>query len=119
ELGLIGNDRLGLKVSDDGGTWRRVFEVDPANGRARFDQGAGRVETTVFTASGSYTPPDWARLLEVRCLGGGGGGGAGAVGAGGTLRSGGGGGGGGGLSVAMWRSELLSGDLTVIIGSGG
>uniref|UniRef100_UPI0028ABA6E2 DUF2793 domain-containing protein n=1 Tax=Brevundimonas sp. TaxID=1871086 RepID=UPI0028ABA6E2 len=86
ELGLIGDDDLSLKVSADGGTWRRAFAVDRATGRVAFDQGATRLETTVFTGAGVYSPPAWARWIEAVCIGGGGGGGAGQSGTAGTAR---------------------------------
>jgi hypothetical protein len=118
ELGLIGDDDLTLKVSPDGGTWREALRIDKDDARIWFAQGAARAETVRITASGDFSPPDWARLLIVTAIGGGGGGGAGAFGASG-VRQGGGGGGGGGLSRAIWRIEDLPGDLTVSLGAGG
>ncbi len=119
ELGLIGDDDLSLKVSADGGTWRRAFAVDRATGRVAFDQGATRLETTVFTGAGVYSPPAWARWIEAVCIGGGGGGGAGQSGAAGTARLGGAGGGAGGRSEGRWTRAALTGDLTVTPGGGG
>ncbi|MDQ1154017.1 DUF2793 domain-containing protein [Brevundimonas sp. SORGH_AS_0993] len=119
ELGLIGDDDLSLKVSADGGTWRRAFAVDRATGRVAFDQGAARLESAVFTGAGVYTPPVWARWIEIACIGGGGGGGAGQAGAAGTARLGGGGGGAGGRSEARWARAALTGDLTITPGGGG
>jgi hypothetical protein len=118
EFGLIGDDDLVLKVSADGADWSEAFRIDAEDGRAWFARGAGRAEAVLLTAGGSWSPPDWARLLSVTAVGGGGGGGAGAFGTGG-LRNGGGGGGGGGLSTALWRSADLPGPLTVSIGAGG
>jgi hypothetical protein len=118
ELGLIGDDDLVLKVSADGADWSEAFRIDAEDGRAWFAQGAGRAEAVLLTAGGSWSPPDWARLLSVTAVGGGGGGGAGAFGASG-LRNGGGGGGGGGLSTALWRAADLPGALTIAIGAGG
>ncbi|MFC5345476.1 DUF2793 domain-containing protein [Brevundimonas staleyi] len=118
ELGLIGDDDLTLKVSPDGAIWRQALRIDRDDARIWFDQGAARAETVRLTASGDFTPPDWARLLIVTAIGGGGGGGAGAFGSSG-VRPGGGGGGGGGLSRVVWRVEDLPGDLTVSIGAGG
>jgi len=119
ELGLIGDDDLSLKVSQDGSEWRRVFGVDRTTGRIAFDQGAARLETAVFTLDGLYTPPPWARWIEAVCIGGGGGGSAGAAGPAGTARLGGGGGGAGGFSRARWAGAALTGTLAITVGVGG
>jgi hypothetical protein len=118
ELGLIGDDDLGLKVSADGSTWRDVLRVDRTSGRALFAVGAGRRETTTFSGDGDYTPPAWARTVEAVLVGGGGGGGAGVFGATGA-RFGGGGGGAGGVAFASWPAEQLAAGLTVTVGGGG
>lgn len=118
ELGLVGDDDLRLKVSDDGSGWHDAFVVARATGRATFALGAGRRAVTVFSSNGSYSVPAWARSIEAVMLGGGGGGGAGAFGASGS-RFGGGGGGAGGISRGEWPAELLSGALTVAVGVGG
>ena len=118
ELGLVGDDDLRLKVSADGSDWRDVFAVDRATGRTVFAKGAGRRAVTAFTASGTYTPPDWARSVEAVAVGGGGGGGSGAFGSSGA-RPGGGGGGAGGISRVEWSADLLGGVLIVTVGSGG
>ena len=107
ELGLIGDDDLRLKVSADGGTWVEAFVVDAASGRVTFPRGAGRAAVTVFSASGSYAVPAWARTVEAIVVAGGGGGGAGASGPGGTVRFGGGGGGAGGSNRAEWPAAAL------------
>lgn len=75
ELGLIGDDDLGLKACDDAGTWRSVWRVDRATGRIAFDQGAVRRETTLFTSDDDYALPAWACWVEATCVGGGGAGG--------------------------------------------
>lgn len=118
EFGLIGDDDLVLNVSADGTDWSEAFRIDAEDGRAWFPRGAGRAEAVLLTAGGSWSPPDWARVLSVTAVGGGGGGGPGASGASG-LRNGGGGGGGGGLSTALWRAADLPGALTIAIGAGG
>ncbi len=118
ELGLIGDDDLRLKVSDDGSAWHEALRIDGDVGRVWFPHGASRAETTQVTAGGAYVPPDWARVVTVVALGGGGGGGSGAFGASG-VRPGGGGGGGGGLSGATWRVEDLPGGVSIAIGAGG
>ncbi|WP_284150803.1 DUF2793 domain-containing protein [Brevundimonas albigilva] len=119
ELGLVGNDDLSLKVSADGGTWRTAWSVDRATGRVSFDQGAARVESVLFTADAAYSPPAWARWIEVVAIGGGGGGGSGMAGAAGTVRYGGGGGGAGGVSEARWPAAVLDGDILIDVGPGG
>lgn len=118
ELGLLGDDDVRLKVSDDGSVWHEALRIDAEIGRIWFQKGALRAETAQVTADGAYVPPDWARVLTVVALGGGGGGGIGAFGAGG-VRPGGGGGGAGGLSAATWRVEDLPASLSIVIGSGG
>jgi len=118
ELGLIGDDDLTLKVSADGVVWRSALGVDRSTARVTFAQGAARRETTVVTSGGAWSPPAWARTVEVVAVGGGGGGGAGAFGPSGA-RYGGGGGGAGGVSRAVWPAEQLSAGLTVVIGAGG
>ncbi len=119
ELGLIGDDDLTLKVSEDGAIWQVALSVDRATGRVTTPLGALRSEDTVLTANGSWTLPVWARLVEVLCVGAGGGGAGGQFGAAGTDRFGGGGGGAGGVSMAAWPAASLTGALTVTVGSGG
>lgn len=119
ELGLIGEDQFGLKVSADGSTWREALKVDPADGRVRFSQGATRREAHLFTEDAVWSPPEWARWIEATVVGGGGGGAAGASGPAGTERVGGGGGGGGGQSHAVWSVASLTGALDLSVGTGG
>ena len=59
EIGLIGDDDLRLKVSPDGATWVDALSVDADTGRCAFPLGAARIETTVLTADGGWTPPAW------------------------------------------------------------
>jgi len=118
ELGLIGDDRLSLKVSTDGSTWREALRVDPDDGRVLFPAGALRTEASLLTGSTSYAPPAWARMLTITAIGGGGGGGVGAFAASGD-RSGGGGGGGAGVSVLRCGAADLSGSLAIVVGAGG
>ena len=119
EVGLVGDDDLVLKVADDAGVWREALRFDRATGRAGFAFGAGRSETVVLTESGLWSPPDWARSVEVRITAGGGGGGLGAFSPLGVARLGGGGGGAGGLAMAVWTAAQLEGGLTIEIGEGG
>lgn len=118
ELGLIGDDDLTLKVSADGAVWRPALAVDRASGRVTFAQGSARRETTILTSGGAWSPPAWARTVEVVAIGGGGGGGAGAFGVSGA-RYGGGGGGAGGVSRAVWPADQLTAGLTAVVGAGG
>lgn len=118
ELGLIGDDDLQLKVSADGAAWTQAARIDRVTGRVWFDAGAGRRETTVFTASGTYVVPTWARSIEAVVVSGGGGGANGAFGASG-VRLGGGGGQAGGVARVSWSAAAVSGSLTVTIGVGG
>lgn len=119
ELGLIGDDDLILKVSADGGAWQEAMRIEAATGAATFAGGVGRVESTTLTADASWSPPAWARRVEILAAGGGGGGGAGMAGPNGTARFGGGGGGAGGVSRLMWSIDQLGGDLDITVGSGG
>ena len=118
ELGLLGDDDLRLKVSADGTVWHAVTRVDRATGRAWFDQGATRRETTILATDGDYALPAWARTIRVLAVGGGGGGGAGAFGVSG-LRHGGGGGGAGGVALADWPADQIGAGLHVQIGAAG
>ena len=118
EIGLIGDDDLRLKVSPDGSVWHDALIVDADTGACTFPSGAVRIETTVLTADGSWTPPAWARWVEATAIGAGGGGGAGAQGAAGSVRFG-GGGGGGGLSLARLPASALSAGISAAVGGGG
>ena len=121
EFGLAGDDDFRLKVSDDGATWREALAVDRATGKATFARSPLRPsEVSVFTASGSYAVPAWARRLTLVCIGGGGGGGSGAAGTNAANRSGGGGGGAGGRSRdEIDVAELSGSTLTVVVGAAG
>ncbi len=121
EFGLAGSDDATLKVSHDGAIWHDAFTVARGTGRTTFALSPLRQsQVSVFTAGGSYSPPAWARRLQLVCIGGGGGGGAGASGTTAANRAGGGGGGGGGRSCEeIDVAELSGGALTITIGAGG
>jgi hypothetical protein len=119
EIGLVGGDNLSLRVSPDGGTWTNVFTVERTTGAATFDKGVLREELAVFTASGTWTKPDWARTVTVTAMGGGGGGGGARRGAAGTVRNGGGGGGAGALNSETFSAAEIGATLTVTVGAGG
>lgn len=119
EIGLIGGDDLKLKVSPDGAAWHDALTVDADTGRCAFPLGAARIETTILTADGGWTPPDWARWVEATVIGAGGGGGAGAQGSAGTVRFGGGGGGAGGISQTRLSALAVSAGISATVGAGG
>lgn len=119
ELGLIGDNNLGLKVSSDGVTWRDALSVDRTTGRVGFAMGATRSETTLIHADATWTVPAWARRVEILAVGGAGGGGAGACGAAGLTRYGGAGGGAGGVSVLSCAASDLAASLTLVVGAAG
>jgi len=119
EFGLLGNDDFGLKVSPDGSGWHDAFLVDRNDGSVSFPKGAQRVEVAVFTESGSWAKPDWARLVVVEAIGGGGGGGAGACGDDTLDRFGGGGGAAGGVSRLTLLASEIGGTLTITLGAAG
>ena len=111
ELGLIGDEAFSLKTSADGGDWREALRVLPESGRVVAPAGAGRAERWLITASGTWTPPAWARLLQIEAVGGGGGG------LGGTA---GGLGGAPGARRDRWLAvEALDGPLSISLGAGG
>jgi hypothetical protein len=119
EFGLLGNDDFGLKVSPDGSAWHDAFFVDRNNGSVSFPKGAQQAEVAVFTASGSWTKPAWARLVVIEAIGGGGGGGSGASGDDTADRYGGGGGAAGGVSRLTLLAAEIGGTLAISVGSAG
>jgi hypothetical protein len=119
EFGLLGNDDFGLKVSPDGSAWHDAFFVDRSDGSVSFPKGAQRAEVAVFTESGSWTKPDWARIVVVEAIGGGGGGGSGACGDDTLDRYGGGGGAAGGVSRLTLLASEIGGTLTISVGAAG
>jgi len=120
EFGLIGGDDFKLKVSPDGSAWSNVMSVDRTSGRATFTLSALRqTQVDVFTSSGTYTVPSWARRLQIVCIGGGGGGGSGAAGTNAAARGGGGGGASGARVEEIFDVSELPSSLTVTVGAGG
>ncbi len=119
ELGTTGDDDLHLKVSPDGSSWKEAMVVDRSTGAATFAYGSGQMQVDVFTASGSWDKPAWARRIEIWCVGGGGGGGSGRRGAAGTDRRGGGGGAAGSLSSDTFLASELGSTLSIVVGAGG
>jgi hypothetical protein len=120
EFGLIGGDDFKLKVSPDGSTWKDVMSVDRTTGRAAFTLSAShQTQVDVFTSSGTYTVPTWARRLRICCIGAGGGGGSGASGTNAAIRTGGAGGGAGGRTEEQIDVSEVGASLTVTVGSGG
>jgi hypothetical protein len=119
ELGLTGDDDFHLKVSPDGSSWTEALVIDRTTGRATFAVSPQRLQLDVFTASGSYNVPDWARQLRIVCIGGGAGGGSAAAGSNASARLGGQGGGSGGVSDELFDVDELDATLTITIGAAG
>ena len=77
----------------------------------------GLISETTFTASGTYTIPAGATLLEITLIGAGAGGSGGRTGA--SVYNGGGPGGGGGGGVILWQGVNGLTSLSVSVGAGG
>jgi hypothetical protein len=119
EIGLAGDDDVHLKVSPDGVTWTEALVIAAATGRAVFAKGALRSETSIFTASGTWTKPDWARRIRVEAIGGGAGGGSGGLRDTGVAVGGGGGGAGGLIVTYEFDAADVPPSVAVAIGTGG
>lgn len=118
ELGLAGSDGFSLKVSATGAAWVTALVVDPASGAVDMPA-TPAVQIDKFTASGTWTRPDWARRVRILAVSGGGGGGSGGLRAPGVAIAGGGGGAPGAMSeVEMLASELTA-TVAVTVGAGG
>ncbi|PZQ16967.1 MAG: hypothetical protein DI565_06140 [Ancylobacter novellus] len=118
EIGLLGSDALGLKVSPDGAAWIEALSVDPATGAVSLPA-TPAVQLDRFTASGTWTKPGWAKRVRVMMVGAGGGGGSGRVGATATAAAGGGGGAPGAYVEADFVAADLTSTVAVTIGGGG
>lgn len=116
ELGLSGDDRFRLKVSNDGSTWRDAIAVDPDTGAVQMPLSPG-VIAKIYASTAAWTKPDGLRKALAIVVGGGGGGG-GVVGNGADA-VGGGGGGGGGIAVSLLDAAALGSSLSVTVGGGG
>ncbi len=119
EFGTTGDDNLHLKVSPDGTVWKEAMVVDRTSGAATFAFGSGQTQVDVFTVSGTWTKPAWARRVRFILLGGGAGGSSGRRGAAATERRGGGGGSSAGIVDEEFTAAELPATLSVDVGNGG
>jgi len=81
--------------------------------------GSASSETTVYTASATWTKPSGAKYVIAEIVSPGGGGGGGRVGDTGTLRGGGGGGGAGGHIIVRLDASELGATEDVLVGAPG
>ncbi len=119
ELGLAGDENVRIKVSPDGVIWKDALVIDRSTGAINHPFGAGQYQVDVFTASGSWTKPVWARTVRIVLMGGGAGGSSGRRGAAGTDRRGGGGGSSAGIVDEQFPASELPAILEVDVASGG
>ncbi len=90
-----------------------------SNAQEQLNTKATIVDVQVFEASGTWTKPSGASLVEVICIGGGGGGASGTKQASGTATSGGGSGASAAISNRKFAASLLGSTETVTVAAGG
>lgn len=83
------------------------------------DGDISQVQVDIFTTSGTYTKPSWAKSIYVDVQAAGGGGGSGRKGAPGTISVGGGGGASGGRSIFTFEASNITSTVAVTVGAGG
>lgn len=115
---------VGIGTSSPGQKLTVAGTVESTSGGFKFPDGTTQTtgaleQVDIFTSSGTYTKPSWAKTIEVICIGGGGGGGSGRKGANGAARCGGGGGTGSTYTTASFTASSVGSTETVTIGSGG
>jgi len=112
------------------GTWATSDTVQDVNGRIWYctaggtpgnwvSSGSPQIDVIVGGASGNWSKPTGATLVDVTVVGGGGGGGSGRRGAALSVRCGGGGGAGGGWSRALMPASALPSSVPYSVGGAG
>ncbi|MEJ2886157.1 hypothetical protein [Actinomycetospora aeridis] len=110
---------LAFTVPSGAGPFRVVDTLLASPAGATPQPASGLVDRQVFTASGTWTKPAGAKVVQVECVAGGAGGGSGARHASGTSSSGGAGGGSGAYSSIVLAAASLGATEPVTVGASG